>query len=212
MTSERVDLLDSDGDAHIKSATNRTLVLQQPAWDDLRVELSSVRVPSEGGPGFEKFKDNGAGSTGVFLYWFDAASVEQVYFNAQFPHNQFLNAPVIPHIHWTPKSNGTAGQKVSWGLEYAWTEIGQTFGNTSIVYSATRFPNDSALVAGKHYITSFGPIAGKNGTVSNVLVCRLFRDATGAGGTDDYAADAGALYFDFHYQVDTLGSRTELAK
>jgi hypothetical protein len=45
-----------------------------------------------------------------------------------------------------------------------------------------------------------------------MLVCRLFRDAAGVGGTDDYDDDAGLLEIDFHYEIDTIGSRTETAK
>lgn len=49
-------------------------------------------------------------------------------------------------------------------------------------------------------------------TVSSMLACRLFRDATGAGGTDDLDNDAGVLEFDFHYEIDTMGSRSEYLK
>lgn len=197
--------------AQIETPAGGTLVLGNPVYDDLRVEMNSVKVPATGGPGFSQFKDNGSGSTGVFLYWFDAGSVEQVYFAAQFPHSQIQNSGVSPHIHWTPASNGTANQRVSWGLEYSWADIGGIFGNSTIIYTNSIFPNDESLVAGKHYVSDFADIkAGMD--VSNIIVCRLFRDATGAGATDDYTADAGALYFDFHYKLDTLGSREEYSK
>jgi len=42
------------------------------------------------------------------------------------------------------------------------------------------------------------------------LICRLFRDATATG--DDYDDDAGAIEFDFHYKVNTMGSRTISSK
>lgn len=207
----RANFISVGGNAQIETPAGKTLVLGNPVYDDLRVEMSSVRVPATGGPGFSQFKDNGSGSTGVFLYWFDASSVEQVYFCAQFPHGQMQNSGVSPHIHWTPAANGTAGHVVSWGLEYTWSDIGGAFGNTSIIYTNTRFPNDASLVAGKHYLSDFADI--KVGMeISNVLICRLFRDATGAGLTDSYTGDAGAIYFDFHYKLNTLGSTSEYSR
>ena len=200
-----------DGDAHVITPPGKTLVLEQPVYDDLRVELSSVRVPAVAGPGFSQFKDNGDSSTGVFLPWFDDGTEEQVYFSAQFPHSQQLNSRVYPHIHWTPAANGGAGQKVNWGLEYTWAEPFAIFGDTTIIYANDHVP-DETLVAGKHYISGFEEIEGHTNGVSNIMVCRLFRDAGGTGGTDDLAQDAGALYVDFHFRADTLGSRTEFSK
>ena len=48
--------------------------------------------------------------------------------------------------------------------------------------------------------------------VSAMLIGRVFRDATGAGGTDDYGADAILLEIDFHYEIDGFGSRDEYIK
>ena len=207
-----VGLVGSDGNAHLLTRAARTLVLEQPVWDDMRVSMLAARVPATAGPDFAQFKDNGSSSTGVFMYWFDDSTEEQVYFNCQFSHDQMLNTPVVPHIHWTPAADGTSGQVVSWGLEYTWMKIGGDFADTTIIYSSGHVPADDVLVGGRHYISSFGEISGATGAVSNMLVCRLFRDAAGTGGTDDLAQDAGALYFDFHYQKDTLGSRTQLEK
>lgn len=181
-------------------------------WEDLRVSLTSTKLGGSKDPGFTKILDNGSGSQGVFAYLFDAASEEEIYFSAQMPHSMKLESAITPHVHWCPVSNGSAGQTVSWGLEYSWQDIGSVFGNTSIVYSATHYPADSALVAKKHYITSFGEITGAGAAVSSVLVCRLFRDATGAGATDSYTADAAGLYMDFHIEMDSTGSVTELSK
>jgi len=42
-----------------------------------------------------------------------------------------------------------------------------------------------------------------------MIICRLFRDAAGTGGTDSYASDVALLEIDFHYEIDSLGSATE---
>ena len=101
---------------------------------------------------------------------------------------------------------------VSWGLEYTWSDIGSAFGNTSIIYSNTHTPADATLAASKHYTTEFAEINGAGKTISSMLVCRLFRDATGGGATDSYGSDAGLLEIDFHFELDAKGSRQEQIK
>lgn len=181
-------------------------------YEDLPVLLTSLKLAGVHDPGFAQFKDNGAGSTGVFCYWFDASTNEEVFFGQQMPH-AWTGTTIHPHVHWTPKTTADgapASQKVEWGLEYTWTDIGGDFANTSIIYGNTHTPADANVVAGRHYLTDLGditPSASQDG-LSSILVCRLFRNATDA--TDDtYEADAGLLQFDFHYERDRLGSATE---
>ena len=190
---------------------NDNLVLVDTAWEDLRVTLTSAFVPATGGPAYAQFKDDNDSSTGVFLPAFDDASDEQVYFTAQLPHSYKLGTDIKPHIHWTPAANGTSGQKVSWGLEYTWAEYGDDYGYTTIIYANDHTPADATLTAGTHYISAFDDISSSVDSVSSILVCRLFRDASGNGGTDDLAQDAFAISFDFHFQVEKLGSATEYA-
>lgn len=199
-------------------ALERVEKLYIPAWDDLRVAATATKQGGSKDPGYAKFIDDAAGtSQGCFLNWFDAATEEELYFEVQIPHSYWQGSDIYPHVHWVPKSNGSAGQVVSWGLEYAWKNIGGTFGDSTIVYANAHYPTDASLVANKHYLTSFAAIDGNplgvDFTLSSMLVCRLFRNATGAGSsTDDYAADAGLLEFDIHIQMDALGSRQETIK
>jgi hypothetical protein len=114
------------------------------------------------------------------------------------------------HVHWIPKTNGTGS--VSWGLEYTWANIGDTFSDTKIIYGNNHIPGGS-LVAGKHMLTEIGTISPEGITgVSSMLICRIFRDATGTGLTDNYNDDAGLLEIDFHYEIDSLGSQEEYVK
>lgn len=172
-------------------------------WDDLRVAVSSVRVQGVSNiPGWGAFK------TTLQLLWFDATTMEQVYFAVQIPHAYRQRTDLHPHVHWVPAANGSANQKVSWGLEYSWAKIGSVFPSTVTIYGNEHVLADTSVVADKHYLTPLGIIDGSNiDAVSAMLTCRLFRDATGAGATDDYTADAGLLEIDFHYQIDSLGSR-----
>jgi len=182
-------------------------------WDDLRISITATKLAGAKDPGFTVFKTNGAGSQGVFLYWFDAAAEEELYFTVQLPHAYMEGTDLHPHVHFVPSVNGAAGQVVSWGLEYTWANLGDVFGNTNIIYANAHTPTDSVLTAGKHYLTEFAPIVGSGKTISSMLACRVFRNATGAGGsTDSYGNDAGMLEIDFHMQKDSIGSYDEYTK
>ena len=201
LADDHSTVLDSDG-----------ITLLDTVWDDLRVNAYSTKLGGSKDPDFAKILDNGASSQGVFAYLFSATSEEEVYFAVQIPHNYKYGTDLKPHVHWSPVANGGAGENVSWGLEYSLQEIGATFPNTTIIYGDTSVP-DETLVADRHYLTELTAIDGSAiDSVSAMLVCRLFRDATGAGGTDDYSSDVALLEFDLHYEIDSLGSAEEYTK
>lgn len=183
-------------------------------YDDLTVDLNAVKLRGVADPGYAKFKDNGSGSTGVYIYWFDAGTSEEVFFAKQMPHC-WNGTTIHPHVHWTPAvtSDGNpASQKVEWGLEYTWVDIGGDFSNTNIIYGNAHIPADADVVAGRHYLTDLGnltPSSAQDGP-SSMIVCRLFRNAADAA-DDTYEQDAGLLAFDFHYEKDRLGTATEYA-
>ena len=183
------------------------------AYEDLRVPMTSFKLGSANDPDFAVWKTDGGGSQGIYTWYFDDSTEEELFFAAQLPHGYNEATDIYPHVHWFPTANGTAGQVVAWGLEYVWANLGATTSaNTTIISANTPTPDDDPLVANRHYLTSLDTISGSGKGISSMLVCRLFRDATGALDTDDYAADVGLMEFDFHYHVNSLGSRSELAK
>jgi hypothetical protein len=184
------------------------------AWDDLRFPALDTKLGGSKDPTFAVFKTNGAGSQGVFTYWFDKTTEQELYFLAQLPHRWAQGTDLEVHCHWVPKSTAVgAGTDVCWGLEYTWANINGTFGDTAIIYGDEQTNGATeTLTVGKHYITEVGTISGTGKTLSSMLVCRVFRDAGGTGGTDDYDDDAGLLEIDFHFQVDSFGSDDEYTK
>jgi len=179
-------------------------------WDDLRVPLESSKLGGSKDPDFAKVTDNGSGSQGVFAFHFDSTTEEELYFAIQMPHTWKEGTTIHPHIHWLPKTNGTAGQRVQWSLEYTVIPIGGDLTTTNITSSTTIHNNDIDLVAGRHYITGLPAIDMTGCVLSCMILCRIFRDATALG--DDYTDDAIALEFDVHYQSDSPGSRQEYIK
>lgn len=185
-----------------------TLRNPDPAWDDLRVALSTAKPGATNPPGFSKLKDDGAGSTGVFAYHFDASTDEEVFFDVQLPHGfKEYSALLKPHLHWCPTTTNTGN--VRWGLEYTWANYTGTFGNSTIIYARQA----GSGTAYQHQIAAWSGIVATGMTISSVMLCRLFRDANATGAdADDYTADAAALSFDLHIELDSLGSEREYTK
>jgi len=197
---------------HFVKMDENGIELVNAVWDDIRVPLTAFGLAGIKDPGFAKLLDNGARSTGVFTHMFSATIAEELFFAVQMPHNWKLQSDIEAHIHWIPTAAGAAGADVCWGLEYSLAQIGGVFGDTTIIYGDVNHLAED-LVAKKQYLTELGSIdMNAVNTISAMLICRVFRDATGVGGTDDYAADAALLEVDFHYQIDGLGSPTEYLK
>lgn len=68
-------------------------------------------------------------------------------------------------------------------------------------------------MANTHRISSLTSGSGLDGTgkkISSILICRIWRNSSNAA--DTYTDDAGLLSLDFHYQIDTVGSRAQYVK
>jgi hypothetical protein len=208
------------GDLILTLPANKTLELSQVVWDDLRVPLERGQIAGGNTPTWTQFKDNGAASVGVFAYSFAdqavAGNEEEVFFSAHMPHTYKQGTDLKFHVHWSPAVSGGLNEFVKWGLEYTWVNIDGTFGNTAIATSdassgaTATTSGDTTLTADKHYLTEIATITGTSKNIGSMLICRIFRNSSDA--TDDLAQAAFAFEADFHFQVDTLGSRQEYVK
>lgn len=208
------------GDYLIKTPAQKTLRLGTVVWGDHRVSLTRVQGGGLKPPAWTQFQDNGAGSVGVYAWAFGdeaaAGNEEQMWFGAELPHGYKQGTDIVAHLHWSPAVGGAAGEFVKWGLEYTWKNIDGTYGNTTITTSdasaaaTATTSGDGTMIASKHYVTIIGTISGSGMEVSSMLMCRVFRNSSHAN--DDLAQDAFGLDMDFHFEVDTLGSRQAFVK
>lgn len=152
-------------------------------------------------------------SKGVVVRAFNSSIEEEVYFEVQMPHSWKEGTIIYPHVHWVPLSSATSAESnVSWGLEYTWSNINELFDDTNIISNNVTM-SDGSLIADNHYVTILGAIDGTGKKISSMILCRLFRDATGVLSEDNYTGLAGLLEFDIHYQSDSFGgSRQEFIK
>jgi hypothetical protein len=216
--SERM-AIDGSGNTRIGDGTNNTYIESDGSlsyegsatrFEDLRVPMSSTRRGAAEDPLYSVFRNDGTGSVGVYGSWFRTNQTEDLFFEVQMPHGWKEGSTIYPHIHWSPKTD-TGGNKVRWGFEFIWVNVGGTFANTTVVYAEDPIPPiGSSPTAYQHVISEFPSIDGTGQTLSSMLVCRVFRDGTHAN--DSYNNSALMLQFDFHYEIDADGSRQEYNK
>lgn len=161
-------------------------------WDDLRVDALRTRVGSSA-PSFDQ------DANGLYLLMFSKSQTNEVHFTVQLPHAWATNTPIEPHLHWKT-TTATASNNVVWGLEYSWIGINQIGGATL----TTRTTNGVGSRY-QHTLSSFGYLYPTNQGISSVIYCRVFRD--GNNTSDNYDDTVALLSVDFHYMIDTLGSR-----
>ena len=175
-------------------------------WDDLRVPVELANALGAGGdPNYAALLTDGAGSQGVYVYKFDPTVEEELCFNLQLPHGYKEGSIIRPHLHWTTEVTSASGLAVVWGLEYTYSNLDGTFGNTRhLTVTAT------CGTVLQHRLSKFGDLTASDATMSTQFLCRVYRQA--AASNDTYTADASLIEIDFHIQLDSHGSRKEYTK
>lgn len=178
---------------------------ESPFYNDHRILLTGINPV---GPATAPTQDpNGEG-------WLFAAAADNVaVLVTQMPHDWKEGTIITPHIHWQ-KTSDAAGD-VQWKLEYDISSPGGDFSGSYTEVDTVNAPvagtvdNDTAV---RHLITSFGDLDLTGETLSAIIKFKISRLGSSGGASDDYAANALALSFDFHYQLDRPGSRQEFTK
>jgi len=171
-------------------------------WDDLRVPVSSLKVPAANNPDWVSY---GAGRLLGFGAQAVSGNEEMVFFTAQMPHNMKLDGEIEAHVHWLYTA-AEPTKAVRWHLLYNWVNAGQEINTTGTAYvlASTGDPDT-------HIYTDLGELSRSNApTLSSMLICRLTRNSSNVD--DTYSADAILMEIDFHYEVDGFGSEEELVK
>lgn len=132
--------------------------------------------------------------------------------NAELPHQAKADGKIYPHFHWWQ----TSANDVVFELDYriqdnseakttAWTRMyARANGDSTFTYSTgtlnqiTRF-NSANDGTGDYFIDMTGV------GISATLQFKMTR-------TDATAGTVSVMFFDFHYEIDDLGSRDEFVK
>ena len=188
------------------------LSLATPVYEDIRIVPTSFDVHGNTDPSLVSYQPTGAG---VVTKLYEFALNDLAYFSIQVPHNYKEGTDITVHLHWTPGSRGNeeGTNKVGWKVIYSWANIDGTFPvmATADLSDACTSTDDAHLMTPEVVID--GHTIAK--IISSMLVCQVTRTDTG---TDDTWASSTTgqlpllLEVDFHFQINTLGSRTETIK
>jgi len=177
-------------------------------WDDLRIVPGAFDFAGSSDPTLSTWQPGGVGTT-FRIYEFNTN--DEVFFTCQIPHTYKLGTDLMAHIHWTPRDRGVieSAKTVAWKLDYSIADINEVFPSSSTL----DLTDTCSGTDDYHEMTSSVTLDGSSlSGVSAMIVCRLYRD-----GGDTWANNGAGelpvlLEFDFHYQIDTVGSRQELSK
>ncbi|HDY68452.1 MAG TPA: hypothetical protein ENH85_11750 [Candidatus Scalindua sp.] len=199
-----------DGTNYSKFEADGTLEFNGTAvvWEDLRIVPGAFEFAGASDPTLQNWQPGGSGTT-FKIYKFKEN--DEVFFTCQLPHTYKEGTDILAHLHWTPADRGNeeGTAVVAWKLDYSWANRDAVFAASATVdlSDACQSTDDD------HLKTPTVAITGSGKEISSMIVCRLWRDSAGdtwTGTTD--AQSPAILEFDFHFEVDTVGSRTELIK
>ena len=168
-------------------------------FDDIRTPMTSIRITGPGGttpPDEVMYK----GSV-VLAFGGAGTDDEKGFFTIQIPHSYKEGSDITPHIHWTPEDN-TAGT-VRWILTYSWANIDAAFP----AETANAIEVVADQTTDKHQRDFFTAITGTGKTISSMILCSIQREDSDPNDTYNNK-DAFLLEMDFHFEKDTVGSRT----
>ena len=173
-------------------------------WDDMRILPSEFSRPGQTDPTIQTWTVD---KIGYSIWCFNPDQLG--YFSVQVPHSYKEGSDIYVHAHWTPKENGATedGHTVAWGVWLTWANIDAIF-DTSVNVDLT---DTCDGVNDKHLMTPDILIDGTGKTVSSMITGLFYRD-TGDSWSGTGADGPGLLELDFHFEIDTIGSRERLSK
>jgi hypothetical protein len=179
-------------------------------WDDIRVVPGSFDRPGSSDPAIVSLAPSGSGTT---TWFWEFAKTNIASFSVQLPHSYKAGSDIYVHAHWTPGNRGNEenGATVGWKIDYTWASINGALGAMAELDLSDACDGTDW----KHQMTPEVAITGTDKGISSMLICNIKRTDTG---TDDTWASSTSgqlpllLEVDFHFEMDTFGSRLQGAK
>lgn len=171
-------------------------------WKDANLGAGALTRPTATQPGDDTFKDEGGGDTGIAAPAFSIN--DHVGGTIEIPHDYKEGTDIFFHVHWQGSTGPTGTDYVQWQLIYTVGQSGATLDAATTI--TLEVPYDTQY---EFKQANFAAISGTNFNMEDQVLFDLKRIAA-AG--DAYAGDAITATVGFHYEVDTVGSRSIAAK
>lgn len=197
--------------------SNNTVEIHKPnlLWDDMQVNINSIRIPTANYPTYTDLSSDG-------IYYealtFSASATNYIYFTAQIPHSWYEKSYVHGnklnfHLHVMPATDAGANQAIRWTLIYSWANVNSVFpasSSTAVVQNISNVAKYTHTIVPIAELNPQGATVSADKRISSVLLCRLAR--TGGDAADTYTGAVYLLSMDFHIQKDSNGSVGEYNK
>jgi len=171
-------------------------------FKDADVSVVSLLPVSGSEPGQFTFRDEAAGDTGIPTYSF--SNDQAVTGSIEIPHDYKEGSNLVFHVHWQGTVAPTDTDNVQWQLTYTVGQTGATLDATATEVIETGFDTRYEFMR-----SDFPTITGTNYNIGDQFIFHLSRIAASA---NEYGGGARAATVGFHYECDTAGSRTIVAK
>ena len=201
------ELMVDSGDLTIRSQTLKTVVLEQPVWDDIIIPITRTRIPVANFPTWALFM------TPISAYTFIVN--DYVEFSFEIPHKYKEGTNLDCHIHGATNGLGVTDKYIKFRLDYTIsndsynvvTGIGSVFTTSAFIEFEYKIPANTTDRSGFYF--DIGDILGTNIKIGSQIHCKLTRIAsTGLAPI----APPFISTFGIHYKNDTIGSRQEYVK
>ena len=190
-------------DLHVNCGENKTIVIDKPVYNDANVGVVALRGGSTNPP-VTQWVDNLGANTG--LYGLGFAVNDEANGCIEIPHDYKEGSDLSFHIHWGANAAPSGTDYVKWQLSY-FIDNENTEGTTQPITTIVIETDYDTQY--EHKRSDFPSISGDSLKIGNQINFNIKRiTATGAA----YAGVTIAETIGFHYECDTLGSRSLGAK
>lgn len=130
----------------------------------------------------------------------------------QMSHKWLKGSDISPHIHWTQTAIGNP----NWMVQYRWQVNNQpkTTAWTDLKMNVPVFTYVSGVLNQISNGADITPPA--TAVISDIIQFRIIRDTNNDSGlfagTDPVSGDISSLSFDYHFEIDQVGSKEEYVK
>lgn len=179
--------------------------LAVPAYDDIQVGISQLRIPPSQAPTWRSWDYGVSGGVQFSVLGFDVNNHVDLFIQSS--HAMRLRSVLDYHMHWSLPSN-SIGDRFQIQIDAIAAGVDESFA----VVPGSPFTVERLLdgtESGQHKTLDLADIDGVNTTVSTAYILEFTRIAATA---NEYAPEVYLFFTDGHYILDALGSRLEYSK
>lgn len=200
-----------DGDVILDSLTVNSLSYADTYWDDLQISQGMFEFAGVSDPTLVNYD---VGGSGLVMKLYEFAKNDEAYFKIQVPHKTKEGSRLRLHMHWTPGARGVTenGNLVGWKADFLVANVNEAFPAT---FHSADLQDACDGINHQHQITQSVEFDIPDLRLSAFIIGKIYRSDTGADDTWSGAVPGQLPLFlgvDFHYEIDSPGSREEYIK